>query len=79
MSDFRHTPVTFTREEARRIREQLDTHDAGVSCPRCDAALEIQGPIAGGGTMGPMFQVRCAPCNRSAIITETRGTRRSAE
>ena len=46
---------------------------------RCDAALEIQGPIAGGGTMGPMFQVRCAPCNRSAIITETPGTRRSAE
>ena len=70
MSDFRHTPVTFTREEARRIREQLDTHDAGVSCPRCDAALEIQ---------GPMFQVRCSPCNRSAIITETPGTRRSAE
>jgi hypothetical protein len=78
MSASNHTPVTFSREEAQQIRDLMGTPHARVSCPLCGEKLELQGPIAGDGTMGPIFQVSCRPCHRSAIITEAPGTRRPA-
>jgi hypothetical protein len=79
MSHSRQTPVTFTREETRQIRDLMGTSNARILCPRCAEKLEVEGPIAGEGTLGPMFQVGCRPCHRSAIITETPGARRPAE
>jgi len=79
MSHSSHTPVTFTREEARQIREALGTPAAKMSCPRCGGTLELQGPMAGGGTTVPMYQVRCSPCHRSAIINESPGSQRPAD
>lgn len=74
-----NTPVTFTRDEARRIREMMGTRHEPVLCPRCGVKLVLVGPIAGDGSMGPMFEVTCRPCHRSAIVTETPGTRGSAD
>ena len=79
MSHFSHTPVTFTREEARQIRELISTPNARVKCPRCGEEMELKGPIAVQGKLGPMFQVSCSPCHRSAIITESTGTRGPVE
>jgi hypothetical protein len=79
MSHFSKTPVTFTRDEARKIRELLGTPDARIACPRCNETLELKGPIAGDGKLSPIYQVSCTPCHRSAIITETPGSRRPAE
>jgi predicted RNA-binding Zn-ribbon protein involved in translation (DUF1610 family) len=64
-----HTPVVFSREEVREIREALET-GAEASCPHCGRALIVHGPVARGGTQGPVWRVRCEECRRVASITE---------
>jgi hypothetical protein len=39
-------------------------------CPHCGAALNTSEPIAGGGTVGPVWQIHCEECGRSAFLTE---------
>ncbi len=43
------TPVTFSREEVREIREILGK-DLPLQCPHCGSGLQVRGPVAGGGT-----------------------------
>jgi len=74
MSDSRETPVTFSREEIRRIRELMSTPRAQVVCPLCEATLMLVGPIEADGKVGTTFEVNCRPCHRSAIITDVPGT-----
>ncbi len=76
MSRPRETPVTFTHEEARKIRESMGRTLTHVDCPRCGNVLTIGDPMAREGSMGKSFEVRCEPCHRAAIITEVPGTRR---
>ena len=76
MPKFRETPVTFTRQEAREIREAMGGSLTRVDCPCCGNVLIISDPINRGGSVGATFEVRCDPCHRVAIITEVPGTRR---
>ena len=71
----RKTPVTFTHEEAREIREAMGKSLTRVDCPRCGKALTISAPIDRGGSVGVTFEVLCGPCRRIAIIAEVPGTR----
>lgn len=72
----RETPVTFTHQEASKIREAMGQMPTGADCPRCGNVLRISDPMAREGSMGESFEVRCDPCHRVAIITEVPGTRR---
>ena len=76
MSRPRETPVTFTHEDARKIREALGESRVDVNCPKCGNKLTIGEPMNREGSLGIAFEVRCEPCHRVAIITEVPGTRR---
>ena len=76
MPKFRETPVTFTRQEAREIREAMGGSLTRVDCPCCGNVLIISDPINREGSVGATFEVRCEPCHRVAVITEVPGTRR---
>jgi hypothetical protein len=64
-----HTPVVFSREEVREIREALGT-GAKARCSHCSSALVVRGPVARGGTQGMVWHVRCDGCRRVAFIRE---------
>ena len=76
MSEPSDTPVTFSREEVRQIRDLMATPRARVACPLCGETLLLVGPLADVGSQGPLYEVTCRPCHRSAIITEAPGLRR---
>ncbi len=75
MPKFRETPVTFTRQEAREIREAMGRTLTSVECPCCGNVLTISDPIDRGGAVGASFEVCCEPCHRVAVVTEVPGTR----
>jgi hypothetical protein len=67
--------VSFSRDQARKIREQLGADGPPVACPICGEPLEVEGPIASGGTLSAIVHVTCVPCRHTAVITEAGGTR----
>ena len=69
--------MTFSREDARKIREALGRSLSGVTCPQCGEEMYVSEPVSREGSLGISFEVRCEPCHRVAIITEVPGTRRS--
>ena len=71
MAEHSNTPVTFSREEMRKIREMLKTADKPAACPRCEEKLKVDGPIADRGPLDGSFLVRCQTCRRSAFISKT--------
>ncbi len=71
------TPATFSPEEAREIRLMLGTPGMNPLCPRCDAQMEVEGPVPSVGSEGPHFRVSCDVCCRTAFITEVPGSRGS--
>lgn len=75
MPDQHDTPVTFSRAEMREIRKAVG-EDEVVHCPHCATTLTIRGPIAGGGTQGPVWHIECEACHRAAFLTEVPGSRR---
>ncbi len=77
MPTHRNTPLTFSREEMRQIRAQLNTPRARVECPICGEALTLIGPIVCDNSMGPTFEVVCEPCLRTTILTDVPGMPRS--
>ncbi len=79
MSDQRNTPMTFSRDEMRLIRDMMATPRARLACPLCGETLLLIGPIIGDGTWGRMFEVTCKPCSRTSVITEAAGTSRPEE
>jgi len=70
-----HTPVTYSPQQARQIREMLGTSQLRAACPLCGGPLSLRGPIEGGGSLGPVWRVDCEPCRRTAFITEVPHTR----
>jgi hypothetical protein len=62
------TPVTFSREEIRTIRESFAGGGQPPLCPLCGGLLKVVGPA--GGDEGPtVWQVECEPCRRAAFIS----------
>lgn len=61
------SPLPFSAEEADAIWERLRRRDSSLFCPRCGTILETVAPIAGGGSMALIWELRCKPCNRAMI------------
>jgi hypothetical protein len=72
----RRTPVTFTRQQAQVIRTALRMGKPLPPCPHCGEVLATGDPIAGGGTVGPVWQIVCEACGRAAFLTELPDGRR---
>ena len=70
MNETRDTPVTYSREEAARVREIVGTDDQTLICPRCGDELKVGFPVAAGGTVQPVWEVRCQGCHRSAYVLQ---------
>jgi DNA-directed RNA polymerase subunit RPC12/RpoP len=66
------TPVTFSPDEAQKIRRTLAAADMELRCPRCGSDLVIRGPVGGGGSDRSVWEVRCPPCLRSLYISDPR-------
>lgn len=73
----RDTPVTYSRDEATRIRTLVADPDAALVCPRCGGMLEVGQPIASGGTMHPVWEIHCLACRRVVYATRVAATRRT--
>ncbi len=67
-TDNSQTLVPFSSSDVDRIRKSMLTANANVVCPRCDRELTSD-PIAGGGSIETVWEVRCVPCGRSLIIS----------
>ena len=70
MDDPRDTPVAYSRDEAVEIRAIVGDGSTPLVCPRCDGDLHIGHPIAGGGTIHPVWGIRCQQCHRSTFVYE---------
>lgn len=63
------TPVTYTKNEIRKIRRMMAS-DTLIECPRCRDMLHDVGVIAESGPKGQLIGVSCAKCNRMAILMD---------
>ena len=70
MSETRDTPVTYSRDEALQIQTIVGDASNDLECPRCGGRLEVGDPIAAGGTLHPVYEIRCQSCHRAAFATE---------
>ena len=66
----RQTPLPYSPDDADRIRQMVATLGAKIVCPQCDEELTMGLPIAGGGTIAFVWQVQCASCGRSLLLTD---------
>ena len=62
------TVVPFSPHDVDRIRESMLTPGAKIACPQCDRELTTD-PIAGGGSIETVWEVRCVPCARTLVIS----------
>jgi len=61
----RETPVTYSATETEEIRRVAATPDEQLLCPLCGGDLDVAGD-----TVHPVWEIRCASCNRSAYTTK---------
>ncbi len=62
------TPVTFSREDLRTIRESFGSGGTPPVCPLCGGLLKVVGPA--GSADGPtVWQIECEPCRRAAFLS----------
>ena len=66
----RHTPLPYSLEHAERIRQMFATPGAKIVCPQCNEELTTGLPVAGGGTIASVWEVHCASCGRSLVVTD---------
>lgn len=79
MIDDHQTPVTYSKDEARQIREAVNDRTKPLVCPRCGLALGVSPPVAGGGTVETVWELRCDDCRRSLLVTAPPPGRRFPE
>jgi hypothetical protein len=72
----RDTPVTYSREESERIRAIIASDTEPLVCPRCNGTLELGVPLAAGGTIHPVWEIRCLTCHRTTFATRVASSRR---
>ena len=70
MAGSRQTQLPYSRDDAERIRQMVATPGAKIVCPQCDEELTMGVPIAGGGTIGFVWQPQCASCGRRLFLTD---------
>ncbi len=66
----RKTYIPFSPDDAVAIRQMVATPDTRVPCPRCGADLTIGTPISVGGTIMPLWDVRCEGCRRHLFVRD---------
>ncbi len=71
----RDTPAPYSAAAAAQIRQLIVTPGARLACPRCDGDLTMAGPIAGGGSMAAVWELRCQACRRSLMVRDLPETR----
>lgn len=69
-SENRPTGVPFAADEAAKIREAIVTPGARIVCPRCGGALTPGTPIAGGGSITAVWELRCDHCQRIVLVRD---------
>ena len=62
---------SFTRDEMKVIRSMLGADDVPQLCPRCDSQLQLKGPVAGGGSIGFVWQAACPQCDLTTFVAES--------
>ena len=62
------TAVPFSPHDVDRIRESMLSPGARIACPQCNAELTSD-PIAGGGSIETVWEIRCVPCARSLLVS----------
>lgn len=71
MTDEANESRSFTREEMKAIRSMLGADDVPQLCPRCNTGLQLQGPVAGGGSIGFVWRAACPKCDVTAFVAES--------
>jgi len=69
MSDYGKTPVSYTREELRQIRDML-SNKLPIRCPECGGELESGGVYDARDSQQDVWALVCSPCNRMAILRD---------
>ena len=69
MSQCRHTPVSFSRDELDQIGEMMAKH-LPVVCPKCGGKLESGGVFDARDSQEDVWALTCKPCNRMAILRD---------
>ncbi len=69
MAQQRHPSYApFSPEERYTIRRSVAEDHSSVPCPRCHKTLESGPPVAGGGSIGEVWVVRCEDCQRQMVV-----------
>ncbi len=66
----RPSPIPYSPNHAERIRQMFATPVAKIVYPQCDEDLTTGLPVAGGGTIASVWEVHCASCGRSLVVTD---------
>ena len=69
-SKSRPSPIPYSPDDAKRIRQMIATPGAKIVCPQCDEELTMGLPIAGGGTIELVWDVHCPSCGRSLVVRD---------
>ena len=67
-AESQQTAVPFSPRDADRIRESMLSPRGRIACPQCDRELTTD-PIAGGGSIETVWEMRCVPCARSLVVS----------
>lgn len=62
----RDTPATYSRAEAKLIREAAARGDDPLTCPRCGTVLELVSPDPSAATQ--MREAGCPGCSRCIML-----------
>lgn len=60
----------FAPEEAHVIRTAVQAGEVAPSCPRCKRPLNSSLPLAGGGSIAMVWELRCDACRRSIVVRD---------
>ena len=60
----------YSAEDAARIRVMIKTPGTRVTCPSCEQEFTSASPIAGGGTVASVFELRCESCDQSVFLSD---------
>ena len=71
------TPVTYSADEARSIRNKFAHGEGGLICPRCETPLQV----------GPYFErnrqlfseIFCGDCNRCIMVRVGTGSTKATQ
>jgi hypothetical protein len=67
--ELQKTPVSYTKDEAHKIREMISA-DRLLECPRCGELLHDVTTISAPKNQADLLVVNCHNCNRMAFLQD---------